>query len=96
MRAMPAGAGGRSAGIERCASGGMFCGVPSVSAGRRTWSASRGPRVDFIAAVHSSRSTLRSVGNSFIHNRATAMVPKPPSATAGTVPNRAAVTPLSN
>src|SRR5450432_1905593 len=45
---------------------------------------------------HSSRSTLRSVGNSFIHNSATAIVPTPPSTAAGIAPNKAAVTPLSN
>src|ERR1700679_3039966 len=43
----------------------------------------------------SSRSTSRNVGNSFIHRSATATVPMPPNNTAGTVPNRAAVTPLS-
>src|SRR5213596_1145458 len=37
--------------------------------------------------TYSSRSTFRSVGNSFIHNSAIAMVPTPPSTAAGTVPN---------
>src|SRR5450755_2007913 len=45
---------------------------------------------------YSSRSTSRSVGNSFIHNSAIAIVPRPPSTAAGTTPNKAAVTPLSN
>ena len=47
-------------------------------------------------APYSSRSTFRSVGNSFIHNSAIAIVPTPPSTAAGTAPNSAAVTPLSN
>jgi hypothetical protein len=47
-------------------------------------------------ATYSSRSTSRSVGNSFIQSSATATVPRPPSSAAGTVPSKAAVTPLSN
>ena len=45
---------------------------------------------------HSSVSTSRSAGNSFIQSSATAIVATPPSTAAGTVPNSAAVTPLSN
>lgn len=45
---------------------------------------------------YSSRSTLRSEGNSFIQSSATAIVAIPPRAAAGTAPNKAAVTPLSN
>ena len=58
---------------------------------------SQGRRVEISQRVpYSSRSTLRSVGNSFIHNSAIAMVPTPPSTAAGIAPNKAAVTPLSN
>ena len=39
---------------------------------------------------------MRSDGNSFIHNSAIATVATPPSTAAATVPNSAAVTPLSN
>jgi len=46
--------------------------------------------------THSSRSTLRNDGNSFIHNSATAIVPRPPISAAGIAPNSAAVRPLSN
>ena len=45
---------------------------------------------------YSSRCTFRRDGNSFIHSSAIATVPTPPSTAAGTVPNSAAVTPLSN
>jgi hypothetical protein len=50
------------------------------------------------ASVHSysSRSIFRNVGNSLIHNNATATVPTPPSTAAGIAPNKAAVMPLSN
>ena len=53
-------------------------------------------RDDVLSAVHPSRCTSRNVGNNFIHNSATRMVPTPPNITAGTAPNKAAVTPLSN
>jgi 2-keto-4-pentenoate hydratase/2-oxohepta-3-ene-1,7-dioic acid hydratase in catechol pathway len=46
--------------------------------------------------TYSSCSTFRSVGNSFIHNSATAMVPMPPMRAAGIAPSKAAVRPLSN
>ena len=46
--------------------------------------------------AYSNRSTLRRLGNSFIHKKAIAMVPTPPNMTAGTAPNSAAVRPLSN
>jgi len=52
-----------------------------------------GSRTDFL---HSSRSTLRRAGNSFIHNSAIATVPTPPRAAAGIAPSSAAVIPLSN
>ena len=59
---------------------------------------SRAPVADAVPGgiAHSSFSTCRSVGNSFIQSSAIAMVPTPPSTAAGTVPNSAAVTPLSN
>ena len=38
----------------------------------------------------------RSCGNSLIHSKATATVPKPPSSTEGTAPNRPATMPDSN
>src|SRR5262245_36505410 len=46
--------------------------------------------------AYSSRSTLRRLGNSFIHNSATAIVPTPPRTAAGMAPNSPAVSPLSN
>ena len=56
----------------------------------------RSPRRGTTYAPYSSFSTSRSVGNSFIHNSAIAIVPTPPSTAAGIAPNSAAVTPLSN
>src|SRR6185437_2803288 len=41
-------------------------------------------------------STRRNAGNSFIHVATTTSVPMPPTTTAGTVPNQAAVVPDSN
>ena len=51
---------------------------------------------DVPIASYSSRSTARSAGNSFIHKTAMAIVPMPPSRTAGMTPSKAAVIPLSN